>query len=703
MEALACTSLFTGAQVEALNFRVRSEAPAPEINLTAENSSGAKPAKKGMRRAFFETAFVNTPVYDRYALRPGARIVGPAIIEEREATTILPPGDTLGVDKSLNLRIKVSVPALPKALVTAQMPLRTAIARIEADPVTLEIMWSRLVTITEEMWLTICRTAFSLIISESQDFATELLDPLGETLAHSPKAMPVFNLTLPRAVKALLAKFPAETLRPGDVLITNDPWLCAGHLFDIAIVTPVFRKGNVVALMGTVGHVSDIGGTKDSLHARELFEEGVQIPPMKLFKAGRPCDDVFTLLAENVRNPNQVLGDIHSFIAANQLGAGRLLAFMDEYGVHDLTALAAVVQGRSEKAMRQAIRALPDGEYSSEIWNNPMGTPMRFPVRIIKKRDRILLDFEGAPPQVAQGGLNCTLNYTAAHATYPMKCMLTPGVRGNAGCYRPFEVKAPAGSILNCSKPAAVNLRTRTGWYLAPNIFRAMSTAAPAQVQAMTGLPVTLQFYGHDGGGRLYSDHLFVGAGQGGGSAKDGISGLLYPTSASNTSIELVESRAPVIVLEKSYIADSGGPGRHRGGLGQVVRVRKRRNDGIPMMVSAYPEGVGVQTPGLLGGKAGRAARATVRNPQGEITQDLGTGALVTITRADQIVELTLSGGAGFGDPRARSALEIQRDLDEGFVTPECAKSDYGADSAAPGRSDPAARAAQRNKRQAAG
>ena len=209
-------------------------------------------------------------------------------------------------------------------------------------------MWSRLVTVVEEMWHTICRTAFSLIVSEAQDFACDLLDARGDSLAHSPRAMPVFNLTLPRAVKALLEKFPPETLKPGDVLVTNDPWLCAGHLFDIAVVTPVFRDGALVALTGTVGHVGDIGGTKDQLRAREIYEEGIQIPPMMLYRAGVPNEDLFTLIAENVRKSEEVLGDIHSFVAANALGAERLLAFMDEYGMHDLRALARVVQTRAE-------------------------------------------------------------------------------------------------------------------------------------------------------------------------------------------------------------------------------------------------------------------------------------------------------------------------------------------------------------------
>src|SRR5262249_18735914 len=381
---------------------------------------------------------------------------GPAIVEERESTTIVPPGDSLAVDEAMNLRIVLGELAAPAPRVTADVPLAEAIARIEADPIGLEIMWSRLITVVEEMWLTVCRTAFSLIISESQDFACELLDPNGETLAHSPRAMPVFNLTLPRAVKALLAKYPAHTLQPGHWQTPTAPWLGAGHLFDFGVGTPVSRNGKVVGVVGRVGHVSDIGATKDSLHAREIYEEGFQIPPMKLFRAGVPSEDLFTLLAENVRNAPQVLGDIHSLVSANAVGAQRLVAFMDEYGIEDLAPLAKIVQDRAERAMRDAIRAIPDGAYHSEILSNPLGTMLRYPVNVTVAGAALEVDFAGAPPQLAQGGINSTLNYTAAHATYPLKCMLTPNVRGNAGCYRPFTVKAPEGSVLNCSKPAAV-------------------------------------------------------------------------------------------------------------------------------------------------------------------------------------------------------------------------------------------------------
>lgn len=673
------TSVYEGARLEAINFRVRCVGPTPTLAFAGAAGGAEASAKvKGTRQAWFEGGWSEATVYDRYALRAGDVIAGPAIIEEREATTIVPPGDSVAIDEVLNLLVNVAQTGAAETTISADMPVAEAARLIESDPISLEIMWSRLVNVVEEMWLTVCRTAFSLVISEAQDFACELLDPEGETLAHSPRAMPVFNLTLPRAVKALLARYPAETLKPGDVLITNDPWLCAGHLFDIAIVTPVFLGDRVVGLMGTVGHVSDIGGTKDSLRAREIYEEGFQIPPMKLYEAGVVNETLVRLLGENVRNSEQVLGDLHSFVAANAIGAERLQSFMADYGMQDLRALASVVQSRSEKAMREAIAALPDGTYHGTVSNNPLGTPMTYPLALTVKGDTIHLDFAGAPPQLPQGGLNCTLNYTTAHATYPLKCMLTPNVRGNAGCYRAFSIDAPEGSILNCEKPLAVNLRTRTGWYIAPNIFRALSQAAPNQVQAFTGLPVAASVYGRDRAGDTYSDMLFTGGGQGGSAHGDGKSGLLYPTSAANTSIETFEARVPVLVVEKSYLKDSGGAGRHRGGLGQRVKLRKLSADGLPTLVSLYPEGVNNPIPGLFGGNAGGGASGRILDEQGHVTRDVGTGDLVQVTHPGEIVELVLAGGAGYGAPAERSRDAVARDIALGLVSPEAARRDYG-------------------------
>ena len=670
------TSLYAGAAAQIISLRVRVSLAPPALAITQSALSGGV-ALKGTRLAQFGDGPVETPVYDRYALAHGVTLAGPAIIEEREATTIVAPGDAVRVEAGGMLRIAIAAPAPAAARITPDTTLAEARALIEADPVSLEIMWSRLITVVEEMWHTICRTAFSLIISEAQDFACEILDPDGESLAHSPRSMPVFNLTLPRAVKALLKRFPPETLAPGDVLVTNDPWLCAGHLFDIAVVTPVFRGGRLVAVMGCVGHVGDIGGTKDSLNAREVFDEGVQIPPMMLARAGVPNQDLFTLLAENVRKPDEVLGDLHALIAANAMGAERLLRLMDEYGLHDFRALASVVQDRAEQAMRDAIRALPDGEYRSETFNNPLGETLRYPLKLTVAGDEITLDFGGAPPQTARGGFNCTLSYTEAHATYPLKCILSPQVRGNAGSYRPFTVHAPEGSILNASRPASVNLRTRTGWYIAPNVFRALSDAAPSAVQAHTGLPKAINIYGRTAEGMTYADHYFMGGGQGASDGADGKSALLWPTSASNTSIELLETRAPVLVLEKSLTIDSGGPGRHRGGLGVRTRLRKLYDDGLPTLVTVYPEGVGVTSPGLFGGAPGGAVHGCVQDAEGGMVRDCGTGELVTLVTTDRIVDVQLGGGAGYGDPRERSRAAVDEDVADGLVSPDAAEHAY--------------------------
>ncbi len=664
------------ALIEAISFRVVATGASPAVALDEPGAKGTQP-RKGSRPVWFGDGFRDTPVFDRYALRQGMEIAGPAIVEERESTTIVFPGDTLRIDQAGNLRIAIAA-ATAMELVRPDMSLAQARAAIEADPIALEIMWSRLVTVVDEMWLTICRTAFSLIIAESQDFACELLDPQGETLAHSPRAMPVFNLTLPRAVKALLEKFPAAMLKPGDMLITNDPWLCAGHLFDIAVVSPVFRDGEVVALVATVGHVADIGGTKDSLRAREIFDEGLQIPPMKLSREGVVNEDLMTLIAENVRNPRQVIGDINAFIAANKIGAQRLLAFMDEYGLADLQALAAIVQDRAEQAMRAAIRAVPDGNYRTAISLSPAGSEITLPVSLTVAGDTIAIDFAGAPPQLAVGGVNSTMNYTAAHATYPLKCMLTPNVRGNAGCYRAFTVTAPEGSILNCRRPAAVGSRTRTGWYLAPAIFAALAEMVPDAVQSPTGLPVAVNVYGHDAAGALYADHLFMGGGQGASAHGDGKSGLLYPTSAANTAIEVFEARVPVLVLEKSFLPDSGGAGTHRGGLGQRVRFRKLRDDGLPTLAALYPEGVRAALPGLAGGLPGGRAFAGVRASDGSLTRDCGVGELVTLTGTHEIAEIVFAGGAGHGDPRLRSRSEVEEDLADGRITADAVRDLYG-------------------------
>lgn len=685
------------AEIEVISWRVAALGADPGIKLSSLATPAiATDALKGHRPVWFpETGdYIDTPVYDRYALLQDMSLSGPAIIEENESTTVVPPGDEVSVDAAGNLILRLQEGAVSyRSRADGQSP---TVEDLEADPVGLEIMWSRLISISEESWHTVIRTAFSLIIGEMQDFGCEILDAEGQSLAHSPRAMPVFNITLMSAVQSLLEVFPASTLQPGDVLVTNDPWLCAGHLFDVGVVTPVFRHGKVVAMIGAIGHVSDIGGTKDRMRAREIYEEGIQIPPMKLYRAGVPNEDLFTMLRANVRNNSQVIGDIEALVAANAVGARRLEAFLQEYGLDDLRALASVIQRRAEQAMRDAIRQVPDGVYESAVEPLSNGVRHTFPVRITVSDDSIEVDYQGAPLELAQGGLNCTMNFTQAKTFFALKCLLTPHIRASAGCYRAITVKAPEGSILNCSRDSSVGLRHLTGSYLVGNIFQALSEAIPASVQAYSGLPAIVHFFGRDEAGRGYSDHLYLGGGQGASAASDGKSGVLWPTSASNGSVEILETRAPILVLEKAFVKDSAGPGRLRAGLGQQLRARRLTNDGPRIMINSYPEGVGFEPQGMDGGAAGGGAHFLMMDGAGSILKDYGSGSVDSLTGADQIVEIRVGGGAGYGDPLRRSVDALQTDFDEGYISRMQAAEIYGAVLDAAGRIDPEATVARR-------
>ena len=390
-----------------------------------------------------------------------------------------------------------------------------------------------------------------------------------------------------------------------------------------------------------------------------------------------------------MRNPAQVLGDVHSFVAANAVGAERLTAFMSEYGIHDLEALAAVLQGRSEKAMREAIAALPDGVYTSEVWNNPLGTPLRYPVKLTVKGDTIEVDFEGAPPQLPQGGLNCTLNYAASHATYPLKCMLTPNVRGNAGCYRAFTVKAPEGE--------RAQLRQADGGEPAhPHrlVHRAEHLHGARQGGARP----------RAGGDRPAGrDHDLR--------ARRGRADLFGPSVHGRRAGRLGSRRRRVGAavadvgrqhLDRAARTARAGAG-HREGLCAGLRrpgppsrrprparqrAQARRATACRRSLRSIPEGVGIEVPGLFGGKPGRSARGVVRDAAGAIIHDCGTGQLVSTTTDQEIVEVCLSGGSGFGSPFERPLATIARDLAEGYVTPEAAARDYGVVIGADGKLD---------------
>ncbi|MDI3339029.1 MAG: hydantoinase B/oxoprolinase family protein [Sphaerobacter sp.] len=536
------------------------------------------------------------------------------------------------------------------------------------DPISLEIMWSRLIGIADDMWTTVLRTAVSTIIGAAQDFGCEILDAEGHSVAHSNRSMPVFNIVMPTVTRAVIARHPIETMRPGDVFVTNDPWLCAGHLDDIATITPVFHRGRVVAFAVTVAHTSSIGGALARRTVRDIYEEGLRIPLLKLYDAGALNETAWAFIRENVRTPDMVLTDIEATLTANDLGAQRVVAFLEEYGLPDLTAVAHAIQAHSERAMREAIRALPDGDYEHEVWADGLDEPVRLRCRITVRGDEVAVDYTGSDPERDRGGINCTLTYTQAHTVYPLKCLLSPNVPANEGTFRPFTITAPEGSILNCRVPASVGSRTRTGWHIHELIFGALEPALPDRVQAGNGLMNSVHVYGREPDGRFYNAHFFVAGGRGASRGRDGIGRNCFPSSARNVPVEVFEVRAPVLVHTRALRPDSAGRGQWRGAFGH--RLELGVLPGYPLPVSFFidPDRLHYPPRGLNGGEDGPRAEIWVNGRL--LTPDELGGGQITFAGPDDRLVLHIPGGAGYGPPERRDPDLVEADIRAGLVTP---------------------------------
>ncbi len=549
------------------------------------------------------------------------------------------------------------------------------------DPVNLEIMWQRVISITEECWVTIWRTAFSVAVGEAHDYGCSLLDPNGLVIAHPIRTMPDFTITLPNCAKAFLRRYPLKTWQRGDVFITNDPWLGAGHLYDIAILTPVFnREERMVAIMASMANVADIGGTRARHTTRELYDEGLFIPTLKLYDHGRLNEELVEIIESNVRLSTMVMGDIHAMVSANQMAAKRIQEFLDEYDLNDLEDLTFEVQNRSEMAMRKAISALPDGEYEAEQWCDGMGDPFCYRLRVKVEQDNMIIEFLDGPHQLPIGGTNVTLSMLLSNAIFMVKCLLFSEIPGNDGNFRPVSVEAPEGSVFNCTRPAAVNNRTRTTWTIQPAIAQALASVLPDKVRGHTGYPVALKTYGYTSTGQAFNDHFFIAGGLGASSQGDGEKTALFPTSAANVSVEMFEMRTGFLVVEKEFIPDSGGPGKFRGALGQRTVIRRRAGEtGGKYTIGGWSTGLLSDTPGLFGGEAGNRMRFYSTAAHDAPIVDHFKGLFVDL---DELTTITVevSGGSGFGNPKDRSREAIRKDLEDEFVTPEGAKNQYGWD-----------------------
>ncbi len=354
------------------------------------------------------------------------------------------------------------------------------------NPIALSILWSRLISIVDEAGTTLQRTSFSTVTRESNDFAVVLMDKMGRSIAQSTVSVPSFLGVLPILTKALLKDyFPANSWKEGDVVMTNDPWLCAGHKPDIGIVSPIFYEGNLIGFIGTIAHSPDMGGVLWGAGSRDLYEEGLMVPPTKLIDAGKPNETLFNILHHNVRAADQTLGDIRAQIAANDQGIKSLMKLMQENNLNHLQDLADAVIASSEKAMREALLAAPDGSYtySYNTDGDGKGNGCHFEITINILGDEIHADYtgtSGAHPL----SINAVLNYTYAYTAYPIKCTFSPDVPNNDGSFYPIKVTAPKGCLVNAQKPSPLGARNITGNMLHAVVFGALAKAVTDQVQA---------------------------------------------------------------------------------------------------------------------------------------------------------------------------------------------------------------------------
>lgn len=548
------------------------------------------------------------------------------------------------------------------------------------DPITLEVLWNRLLSVANEQQVSLMRTAFSTIVRESQDLACGVFDSRGNMIAQSLTGTPGHINPMATSVRHILKEYPPETLSEGDVLITNDPWMTAGQLNDFTVLTPVFRKGKIVGYFGNLCHAADVGGRSLSGESHEVYEEGIRIPITKLFVKGEPNSELLKFIRANVRTPDETVGDLYAQTSCNAVGARSLLQMMDEFGLESIDPLADAIIERSERAMRDAIRALPKGSHEHEVWSDGFEEPIKIKVKVTVAEEDIYIDFAGSSPQ-SRRGINVVMNYTHGYASFAMKAVVSPDVPHNEGSFRPVHVSAPEGSILNCKEPAAVGARHLIGHFIPSAIFGALSKALPDKVIAGSADPIWLIMWR---GTWPDSDETFMSAlfqvgGMGARPNKDGLNTTGFPSGVAGVPAEVIETLSPMVQYQRVLRTDSGGPGKYRGGLGQATSFGYRGDKLFG--VSAMADRTRFQAQGLAGGKPGALGEY---NSGGKPLQPKA----VLWFEPDTIVNLNPAGGGGYGNPFERPIELVLNDVVNGYVSIEGAERDYGVVVRYKGRED---------------
>ena len=530
-----------------------------------------------------------------------------------------------------------------------------------------QVMWNRLLAVVEEQAQTMIRTAFSTTVREAGDLSAGIFDLQGRMLAQAVTGTPGHVNSMMESVGHFLRKFPADTLRPGDHLITNDPWLGTGHLHDLTVVTPAFHGGRLVALFANTAHVIDVGGLGMGPEGRSVFEEGLYIPIVKCFEAGRPNETFFDFLRAGTRLPVELEGDVYSLCACNDAGARRLTQMMGEFALDSIGPLAAFILDSSRRATLLEIAKLPGGTYRAEIWSDGYERPVRLSASMTVGAEAITVDFDGTSG-LSGRGINVPAAYTRAYASFGIKCVVAPDIPNNSASLAPFRMVIPEGCILNAPRPSPVSVRHVVGQLLPDLMMGCLHQAAPDRVTAegssclwnppLRGGPIVS---GQDSPLADFEVITFNSGGTGARPGQDGLDGTAFPSGVRTMPVEATENVAPVVFWRKELRPGSGGAGRTRGGFGQVMEIGAKGD--AEFACNAIFDRVAHAPRGRDGGQDG--APGAVRLKSGAA---LRTKGYQVIPAGDRLI-LELPGGGGMGPPEQRDPARHAQDLRDGLIT----------------------------------
>lgn len=537
-----------------------------------------------------------------------------------------------------------------------------------------QVLWNRLQATADEMYDAAERLAFSFSIREGADASTAVMTAEGDAIGLSAQSVPVLSGALSRTTRIVLDEhFPPEALEPGDTIVTNDPWIGGGHLSDVVVLNPVFHKGDLVGITGTLGHTDDVGGNRGgwSTDAEQVFEEGLLIPPTKLYEAGERNEAIDAMVRGNVRIPHQAMGDIEALRSGNTLGEERLTEAVEEYGRETFDHVTGEVLDRSERALREELAALPNGTYESQVDYEIDQFDLTIQVAVTIDGDDLIVDFEGTSDQI-EGGINCPFGNIVTVTEYVVKCMLVPDLPNAEGFFRPIEVTAPEGSILNCDRPAATMARHLTYSRAEDALIRALGQVVPeAALSEMAGIQLS-PFSGQDATG---NEFIAVGGTAGGMPAradKDGTPGVFFPYNGKSTPVEMFERYSPIRWVKTELIPDEEGAGEFRSGPAMEAAFHNPTDR--PAYYSLTSGRADEPPSGFAGGLPGQRATAS-SSEDGDLPPN-GPGVL----RPGETLTLHSATPGGYGDPKDRDPKLVERDVRLGYISVDRARKVYGYD-----------------------